>query len=119
MAAMNIATPTNAGAVAAFAATAVAGDSVKWRGGCMLVEFRNTHTAAITVSVAPVITTSLARGAGAVTTPTRTISVAASSDAVFRFTEADVAAYVDASGNINFTYASGNVALLYRALKVL
>ena len=75
----------------------------EWRGRCAR-RFRNTHTAAITVSIAPVITTSLARGAGAVTTPTRTISVAASSDAVFRFTETDVAAWRTRAGTSTSLY---------------
>lgn len=117
MAAMTINTPTNAGATTAFAATAVGGDTVAWKGGRLVVEFRNGSGGSITISVAPV-TTTLSTNAGAVPTPTRSLALAASADGVFEFSDADAAPYVDSSGNINFSYATGSTSLLYRALKV-
>lgn len=115
---MNVQSVTNAGATSAFAATTVAGDSVKWAGGKLLVEFRNTTGSSITVSVAPIVTSQTTPMAGSISTPTRSLAVAAGADGAFEFSDGDVGAYVDSSGNVNFAYTTGNVGLLYRALKV-
>lgn len=110
--------PVQAGAAAAFAATAPAGDEVTYTGGDLLIEFDNGHASPITVSIAPTQTTGLIQGAGVATVPTRSYEIAAGAHAAFRFKSSEISAYKNASGRIPLTYTGGNVALLVRAFAV-
>lgn len=107
--------PVQAGAAAAFVATAPAGDQVAYVGGDLLVEFLNGDDTSITISVAPTVTTGLIQGAGIGTVPTRSLALAAGAHGVFRFKASEIKAYLNASGRLPFTYAAGDVLLLIRA----
>lgn len=110
--------PVIAGAAAAFAATAVSGDVVKWTGGDLLIEFLNGHASSITIAIAPTKTTGFVAGAGGVTIPTRSLALAASAYGVFYMKRTELSSYLNASGQIPITYTSGNVLLLVRAFNL-
>lgn len=118
MANLTPAIPEIAGAVSAFAASTPAGDAVVYSGGDILVEFRNTHTLAVTINFAPTKTTGHVPGAGKVTIPTRTFALAAAADAAFYFKRSEISAYIDANGRLPITYTGGHADLLVRALRI-
>lgn len=111
-------TPTainNAGNELAWTASTPAGDVVIYRGGTLVVEFQNGHSASIEVSVAPTRTTAKVEGVGDVTVPTRSLALAAGEPGIFVFKPDEIAAYRNAAGNIPIAYASGNAALTVRS----
>lgn len=113
-------TPTaidNAGNKLAWAASTPAGDAVVYRSGDLVIEFQNGHASAITVSFAPTRATSKVEGVGKVTTPTRSLALAAGEGGVFVFKADQLAAYRDANGRIPITYTDGNAALTLRAFE--
>lgn len=108
---------TNAGSTVTYAATAVGGDEVTPNpDGDTIVEFLNGHASSITISVVPTTTPVLVDGVGSVTTPTRSLALAAGAHGRFKFTKANLQAYLNANGRIPFTYTSHNVALTIVAL---
>ncbi|TCU34147.1 hypothetical protein [Rhizobium azibense] len=107
-----------AGAIAAFAASAPAGDEVTYGGGDLLIEFRNGHNASITVNIAPTKTTGVAPGAGPVAIPTRSLAIAAGADGAFILKSSEISSYVNANGRVPITYTGGNVAMLVRAIRL-
>lgn len=108
---------TNAGSTVTYAATTVGGDEVTPNpNGDTIIEFLNGHNASITINVVPTLTPVLVDGVGYVTTPTRSLALAAGAHGRFKFTKATVAAYLNANGRIPITYASGNTALTILAL---
>jgi hypothetical protein len=107
--------PLIAGAVAAFAPSAPAGDEIKWTGGDLLIEFLNGHSASITVNFAPTKTTGFVAGAGKVTIPTRSLVLAQNAHGAFLFPRTQLQSYLNANSRIPITYTSGNVALVLRA----
>ena len=90
--------PVQDGAVAAFVASTPAGDTVKWEGGALLLEFRNGHASSITITIAPVQTTAKISGVGNVSVPSRVLALAAGNDGLFQFRADEVSAYVNSSG---------------------
>jgi hypothetical protein len=115
MATITALVPVQAGAVAAFVATAPSGDQVAYVGGDLLVEFLNGDDTSITISVAPTITTGQIQGAGVATVPTRSLALAAGAHGVFRFKASEIRAYLNANKRLPFTYTTGDVLLLIRA----
>ena len=114
-------TPKNltiAGAVAAFAATAVAGDQVEYGGGDLLIEFNNGHSGPITINIAPTKTKAVVPGAGSVTIPSRSLVLAAAAHGAFLIKSSEISAYLNANGRVPITYTGGNVALLIRAIRI-
>ena len=112
--------PVQAGAVAAFVATAPAGDTVVWGGGDLLLEFRNGHASSITISIAPVQASAIVPSVGQVSPlPTRSLALAAGADGVFRFKRDEISAYLNTSNILSISYTGGNVALLIRAVEVI
>lgn len=111
--------PTNAGLTpAAFTASTPAGDVVTYPGsGSLLIEIDNGHSSSVTVTVPAKQTVGRVAGAGSVTIPARTLAVPAGAQAAFLFQSGEIAAYLDA-GTIPLTYASGNAALLVRAVHI-
>jgi len=118
MATITPAAPSIAGATAAFAATAPAGDQIVYQGGDLLIEFDNGHASSITISFAPTQTSGTIPGAGPATVPTRSIALAAGGKAAFRFKATDIRAYLNASKRLPITYTSGNAALLIRSFSL-
>lgn len=108
----------NAGNELAFAASTPAGDVAIYRGGTLVLEFQNGHSASITVSIAPTRTTAKIAGVGDVTVPTRSLALAAGEPGIFVFTPEEIAAYRNADGNVPIAYASGNAALTVRAFAI-
>lgn len=102
------------GATVTFAATESGGDQIVYPGNLTVVEFRNTHASAITVSIAPTAA-AINTVAGSVATPTRTQSIAAGATWEIAFDGRNVEPYLNASGRLPFTYTSHNVALLVSA----
>lgn len=118
---MSLRTPVvvgNSGLVQAFAAIEVAGDTVKYSGGDVLIEFENGHASSITVAFAPTKSTTNVPGVGRVNVPTRSLAIAAGARGVFLFRQSEIDAYINSEGNLPITYTGGNIAMLMRALKV-
>lgn len=109
--------PSNAGALAPFAASAPAGDAILYQGGDLLVEFDNGHASSITVNFAPTQTSIKAPGAGRVNVPTRSLVMAAGTKGVFLFPASDINSYINAAGKLPITYTGGNAAMLVRAFR--
>jgi hypothetical protein len=115
MAVLNAVVPPRALVVPTFLAAESAGDQFAPGGGGLMLFFRNTHTAAVTVNIAPTISTVRTSG-GDVTTPTRTIAVPANGGMVsFYMPMSVLAPYLDANGRLPLTYASWNIGLTVRA----
>lgn len=114
-------TPTainNAGNKLAWAASTPAGDVVIYKGGTLVMEFQNGHSASITVSVAPTRTTAKIPGVGQVDVPTRSLVLAAGDPGVIVFKPDEIDAYRNSNGNVPIAYASGNAALTTRAFLI-
>jgi len=109
--------PSNAGALAPFAATTPGGDEIVYNGGDLMIEFNNGHASSITVQFVPTQSSKKVAGAGRVNIPTRSLAIAAGAHGVFRFGQEDVNAYVNAAGRIPITYTGGNAAMTMRAFR--
>jgi hypothetical protein len=110
--------PTLAGIAAPFVASTVSGDQVEYKGGDLLIEINNGHSAPITVNIAPTKATGVIPGAGIAPVPTRSLAVANAAHGVFLIKASEVRAYLNANRRIPLTYTSGNVALTVRAFTV-
>jgi hypothetical protein len=104
---------SRSGATSTFAATASGGDEVTYAGP-MVVSFRNDHSSAVSVSLAPTATT-INTSAGPMTPATRTQSIAAGASWEIFFDDGNVQPYLNANGRVPFTYTSHNVALVIAA----
>lgn len=109
--------PSNAGALAPFAASTPGGDAIIYNGGDLLVEFDNGHSSSITVNIAPTQTSIKAAGAGRVPVPTRSLVMAAGTKGVFKFAAEDINSYINAAGKLPITYTGGNAAMLLRSFR--
>jgi hypothetical protein len=107
---------TNAGAAMATQATVSGGDSVRFNGTRTIAVFRNGHSSAITVSMAPVRLNAVQPGTGVAAVPTRSRVVAQNEIAIFDLKPGEVDNYIDGSGNINFTYTGHNALLVAAAI---
>jgi len=107
---------SNAGTAVTTQATIVGGDSIRVGGTRTQVIFRNGHSSAITIAMAPARANSAMDGAGVAPTPTRSLALAAGAMGFFDLRAGEVGAYVDASGNVNFTYTGHNAALVVAAI---
>lgn len=110
--------PVQAGAAAAFTATAPAGDEVIYVGGDLLIEFDNGHASPITIELEPTVTTGLIQGAGIASVPTRSLVLAAGAHGAFLLKSTEIRAYLNASKRVPITYTSGDVSLLIRAFTI-
>ncbi len=110
-------TPSNAGALAPFAASTPGGDEIVYSGGDLMIEFNNGHSSSVTVNFAPAQATKKVEGVGRVTIPTRSLAIAAAAHGVFRFAQDDINAYLNANGRLPITYTGGNAAMTLRAFK--
>lgn len=110
--------PTIDGATLTLAATAVAGDAVKWTGGDLMLIFDNGHTSPITVNIVPTRDTAVVPGAGPIDVPTRSLAIANGAKGVMFLPRDQVSHYLNSARKIPLTYTSGDTALLVAALNV-
>ena len=118
---MSLRTPVdvgNAGQLEAFAAIEVAGDTVKYVSGDLLLEFENGHASSITVTIAPTQSSAVVPGVGRVNVPNRTLAIPAAGRGIFLFRQSEINAYINTLGVLPIGYTGGNIAMLMRALKV-
>lgn len=110
---------SNVGAMIDAQDTNSGGDVIHFSGKPLLLVFLNGHSAAVTVNFVPATAGQIKEGVGDFTAPTRTLAVT-ENDGVgaFLFTQANVGAYLNGSGQIAITYASHNAALKVRAIEV-
>jgi hypothetical protein len=109
---------TNIGVLQPDGNTAAGGDEFIFTGKPLVIQFANTHTASITVSIAPVLTTTRVPVAGTVNLPTRSLVLAADAVGSFVFTNENAQAYLNTSGRIAVTYTGHNAALKQRAMVI-
>ncbi len=109
---------SNAGTAMTNQATVSGGDSVLLGAARTVVVFRNTHVSAITINLVPTVAIAPQTGVGVAPTPTRSRVAAAGELAVFDLKPLEMGAYLDGTGNVNFTYTSHNVLLLVSAIDV-
>ena len=96
--------------------TTAGGDEFVFSGRELHLIYTNGHSSAITVAVAPTITTQNT-SAGEVATPTRSIAIPAGQVGILRFSPDNANPYVNASGRIPVTYTGHNAALVVRAVE--
>ncbi len=109
--------PSQDGSVAAFAASAPAGDTVKWSGGDVILEFRNGHASSITITIPKTLNNVKVADVGNVVPPDRVEALAAGAECVFRFKRDEISGYLN-NGILAINYTSGNAALVVRVLEI-
>lgn len=105
---------------ASMAGTATGGDAVPvlQDGNKKLFIFRNDHTAAIDVVLKSQLTNKVIQGFGKLSKADRTKTVPANGGICIFELGAELGAYVDGAGKVQFTYTNWNAALKLLAINV-
>lgn len=100
----------------AFLASSPSGDEIIWDGQSIVVEFRNTHSSAITITFSPAIDVVRVAGVGLVIVPDRVYTIQPGAEGAFLFEKNFSSAYVDGAMRLPVAYAGGSTNLKIRAI---
>lgn len=108
--------PTEVLALAAFTASTPAGDALSavQADRDLIVEVRNGHGSAVTVTLAPLVTAVRGADVGNATKTGLSASVPAGQDWMGFIPASLIRLYIDPTGKIPIAYTGGNAALLVR-----